>query len=83
MLDSTTASLSEATRAAEAAGVVGPMSLAVLQYEHSLPGPLDAPPPHTAALYATLLHEHLHKQVAPENSNVLWHLLHNYMPQRM
>jgi hypothetical protein len=78
-LDATAAALAEANRAAEAAGVVGPMSLAVLQHEHLLSVPLDAPPPRTAALYATLLYENLHVQVTPENSNVLWHLLNGYM----
>jgi hypothetical protein len=33
-------------------------------------------PQQTAAVYATLLYENLHDKVTPENSNVLWHLLH-------
>ena len=77
--DSITAALHEATMAASAAGVVGPMSLAVLQHEPLLSVPTDAPPPRTAALYATLLYENLHVQVTSENSNVLWHLLNGYM----
>jgi hypothetical protein len=71
--------LHEATLAASAAGVVGPMSLAVLQHEPLMGVPVDAPPPRTAALYATLLYENLHVQVSAENANVLWHLLNGYM----